>query len=156
MKNTDHFTDKLISDFSDPAFQKAFKQYFSELEVEVEDWDDLFRQMNDEGGNLAFVRLDENNETIGFVEFQPIVFKSWFFEETYGFIREFWVDPKYRGKRHGSELLKLAEQYMSQQGIESFILTSDTAPDFDFKNGYERAPGCKALNNDDVFIKRLK
>lgn len=149
------YTDKLISDFSDPAFQNAFKQYFMEMNFnDVEDWDDLFKQMND--GNLAFVRYDENKEVIGFIQFTSLEFTRWFFEETYGFIREFWVAKKYRDKRHGSELLRLAEQYMLEKGVFSSILTTDTAEKFYLKNGYEKVPGCKSKNNDDVFVKRLK
>lgn len=150
------YSDVLISDFIDPIFHNAFKQYFSELDVNVKDWDGLFKEMNDEGGNLAFVRLAENKEVIGFIQFKPTVLTSWFFEETYGFIREFWVAVKYRNKRHGSELIELTEQYLRDQGIYSSILTTDTAEHFYLKHGYVKAPGCKARNNDDVYVKRLK
>lgn len=149
-------TDMLISDFSDPVFQNAFKKYFAELNIRLEDWDELFKEMNDEGGNLAFVRLAENKEVVGFVQFKPIVFSSWFFEETYGFIREFWVAEQYRKKRHGSELMALAEKYFFEQGIFSTILTTDTAEQFYLRHGYVKVPGCKAKNQDDVFVKRLK
>lgn len=150
------YSDMLISDFLDPIFQDAFKQYFSELGIKVKDWDGLFKEMNDDGDNLAFVRLDENKEVIGFIQFKPIVFTSWFFEETYGFIREFWVAEKHRNKRHGSELLEITEQYLCDQGIYSSILTTDTAEYFYMKHGYVKAPGCKARNKDDVYVKRLK
>lgn len=152
----ERYTDELISDFSNPVFQNGFKQYLSELDVKVENWDDLFRQINDDKDNLAFVRVNENKDIIGFILFQPIAFKSCFFEETYGFIREFWVAPKYRNKRHGSELLKITEDYLCRQGIFSSILTTDTAVNFYLKNGYVKAPGCKAKNEIDVFVKRLK
>lgn len=150
------YTDELISDFLDPVFQNAFKQYFLELNINIKDWDGLFKEMNDEGGNLALVRLDENKEVIGFIQFKPIVFTSWFFEETYGFIREFWVAKKYRNKRHGSELLEIAEQYLYEQGMFSSILTTDTAEQFYLRHGYVKLSGCKAKNKDDVYVKRLK
>ncbi|SHI66036.1 GNAT family N-acetyltransferase [Lutispora thermophila] len=150
------YSDVLISDFLDPMFQNAFKLYFSELDFTVDDWDQIFKEMNDEGGNLAFVRRDENEEIIGFIQFKPIVFTSCFFEETYGFIREFWVAQKYRNKRHGSELLELAEKYFYDQGIYSTILTTDTAERFYLKHGYVKVPGCKAKNEYDVYVKRLK
>lgn len=149
------FTDQLIFDFSNLSFQNAFKQYFSDLDISVKDWNVLFKKINDEGDNLAFIRLDENKEVIGFILFKPTVFTSWFFEETYGFIREFWVAEKHRNKKHGSELLKIAEQYLYEQGIYSSILTTDTAEHFYLKHGYEKIPGCKAKNDDDVFVKRL-
>lgn len=149
------YTDVLISDFMDPVFQNAFKQYFYELNINVDDWNGLFREMNEENGNLAYVRLDENKEVIGFIQFKPIVFSSDFFEETYGFIREFWVSKKYRNKGHGSALLELAEHYFCEQRIFSSILTTDTAENFYLKHGYVKLPGCKAKNDDDVYVKRL-
>lgn len=148
-------TDELISDFSDPLFQYAFMQYFKDLNLDVDDWPGIFREMNEEGRNLAYVRLNENGEVIGFIQFCTIEFTSWFFNETYGFIREFWVDEKYRNKGHGSELLKLAEKYLQKQGIYSFILTTDTAENFYIKNGYVKASGCRAKNDDNIYIKRL-
>ena len=80
------FSDMLISDFSEPLFQTAFQTYFSELGITVRDWDGLFREMNDEGDNQAFVR---------------------------------------------------------------------TAERFYLKHGYRKAAGCKAKNEDEVFVKRL-
>ena len=79
-------SDVLISDFSEPLFQTAFQTYFSELGITVRDWDGLFREMNDEGDNQAFVR---------------------------------------------------------------------TAERFYLKHGYRKAAGCKAKNEDEVFVKRL-
>ena len=35
------YTDALISDFTDPLFQRAFQQYFGELGIAVKDWDGL-------------------------------------------------------------------------------------------------------------------
>ncbi len=148
------YTDMLISDFLDIIFQNAFKQYFSELGVNVKDWNGLFREMN-ESDNLAFVRLDENKEIIGFILFKPTVFKSSFFEETYGFIREFWVKAEYRNKKHGSELIELTEKYLRDQGIYSSILTTDTAEHFYLKHGYVKVPGCIARNKNDVYVKKI-
>ena len=63
---------------------------------------------------------------------------------------------KHRKNGHGSELLKLTEQYFLVQGIYSIILTTDTAENFYLKNGYAKVPGCTEKNNEDVFVKRLK
>ena len=46
--------DYFITDFSNPLFQAAFKEYFSELGVNVKDWDGLFREMNEDE---VFVKL---------------------------------------------------------------------------------------------------
>lgn len=149
-------SDTLISDFSAALFQDAFKSYFSELGVNVTDWNRLFQEMNDEGDNLAFVRATEKNEIIGFIQFKPIKFTSYFFEETYGFIREFWISEDYRNMGHGTALLRLVEQYFCEHGIFTSILTTDTAERFYERHGYMKTMGCKAKNQLEVFVKRLK
>ena len=148
-------SDVLISDFSEPLFQTAFQTYFSELGITVRDWDGLFREMNDEGDNQAFVRTADDGSIIGFIQFKPIKFTSWFFEETCGFIREFWISNANRNAGHGSALLRLAESYFKEHGMYTSILTTDTAEHFYLKHGYRKAAGCKAKNEDEVFVKRL-
>ena len=149
------FTDALITDFTDARFQAAFRRYFGELGLTVRDWDGLWREMNGEGDNAACLRTGPGGETVGFLQFKPIQFTSWFFEETCAFIREFWVSPEHRGQGHGSGLLALAEARFLEKGIRTAILTTDTAAAFYLRHGYERAPACRAKNGDDVFVKRL-
>ncbi|MBR6290883.1 MAG: hypothetical protein IKR53_05510, partial [Clostridia bacterium] len=43
------FTDRLITDFGDPTFREAFRKYFREMGVRVENWEGLLREMNDGG-----------------------------------------------------------------------------------------------------------
>lgn len=153
----DH-SDILISDFTDPVFQGAFQQYFAEMGINVKDWDGLFREMNEgnEGEkNAACVRMAADGGVIGFIQFIPIRFTSWFFEETCGFIREFWVAEEFRSRGHGSELIALAERHFLEHGICTSILTTNTAERFYERHGYVKAPGCRAKNHDDVFAKRL-
>lgn len=153
----DH-SDILISDFTDPAFQAAFQQYFAELGINVRDWEGLFREMNDASDgekNAAYVRKSPDGSTIGFIMFVPIRFTSWFFEETGGFIREFWVAEEFRSKGHGWELLALTEKFFLEHGIYTSILTTNTAERFYERHGYRKAPGCRAKNKDEVFVKRL-
>lgn len=145
----------LISDFSDPLFQLAFKTYFTELGISVRDWDGLFREMNDDGGNKAFIETAGDGDIIGFILFKPTKFTSWFFEAICGFIREFWVAEAYRDMGHGAGLLRLAEGYFREHGMYTSILTTDTAERFYLKHGYQKALGCKAKNNDAVFVKHL-
>ncbi|MBE6989556.1 MAG: GNAT family N-acetyltransferase [Ruminococcaceae bacterium] len=147
--------DRLISDFSDPQFRQGFRQYFDELGISVSDWDALFREMDGDGDNAAFIRSAPDGRIVGFLQFRPAAFTSWFFEETCGFIREFWVAPAFRGSGHGSALIARAERYFLEQGMYTAVLTTDTAPDFYTRHGYVRAPGCRAKNGDEVFIKRL-
>ena len=150
--------DVLITDFTDPVFQSAFKQYFTELGINVKDWDGLFQEMNagSEGEkNAAYVRTAADGGVIGFIQFVPIRFTSWFFEETLGFIREFWVAEAFRGQGHGARLLALAERHFLERDIYTAILTTDTAERFYERHGYARAHGCRAKNKDEVFVKRL-
>lgn len=78
------FSDVLISDFSAPLFQTAFQTYFSELGITVNDWDGLFREMNDEGDNQAVVRTAGDGSIIGFIQFKPTKFTSWFLKKPAG------------------------------------------------------------------------
>lgn len=155
----ENYSDVLISDFTSSVFRAAFQQYFEEIGMKIKDWDGLFQEMNrgdDSEKNAAYVRLSADGGVIGFLLFIPIRFASWFFEETCGFIREFWVVETFRGQGHGSKLLSLAEQYFLEHGIYTSILTTDTAGRFYERHGYRKATGCGAKNKDEVFVKRLK
>ena len=147
--------DYIVKDFTDPRFQDSFKEYFKELEIEFEDWEDLFRQMNEEKDNIAIVRVDAE-ETVGFIQFKIDYLENWFFKEEIGFIREFWVSSKYRNKRQGASLLKSAEDYFLEKKIYKTILTTYTASNFYIKQGYRKDESYKGLNNQDVFVKILK
>ena len=148
-------TDTLISDFTDPAFRTAFRQYFGEMGITVSDWDGLFREMNGEGTNLAWLRQAADGGVIGFLQFQPMAWDSWFFTGTCGFLREFWVAETDRNRGHGAALLRLTEDYFVEQGILTCILTTDTAEPFYRAHGYLPAPACRAKNGDPVLVKRL-
>lgn len=149
------YSDIIIRDFSNSLFQEAFKQYFSELGCTIRDWNGLFKEMNDDGDNAAFIRTAADGKIIGFLQFKPVKFSSWFFEETCGFIREFWVAEEFRNKNHGTSLINLAEKHFINNGIYTSILTTDTAVGFYEKHGYVKALGCKAKNQDEVFVKHL-
>ena len=148
--------DILISDFSEPLFQKAFQIYFGELGINVKDWDGLFKEMNDEEGNKTFLRVTEENDIAGFIMFKPIELSNWFFTEKLGFIREFWIANEYRNQGHGTALLQLAEEYFVQNDICKSILTTDTAENFYIKHGYRKDSAYTAANKDEVFVKDLK
>ena len=147
--------DILISDFSNIAFQNAFKKYFKELGVEIKNWDGLFNELTEEGKNKAYVRLDENGTSVGFILFEIIQLSDGFFEENLGFIREFWIADEYRNKGYGSELIKLAEEFFKENGICKSILTTDTAEHFYEARGYHKDRSYTAKNQDEVFVKVL-
>lgn len=147
----------MVEDFLELRFRTAFRQYFEELQIQVADWEGLFREMNNDpnGKNYAYVMLSEQDEAIGFLQFTVLELKSWFFETKVGFIREFWVEPMHRGCGCGSELLRRAEAYFAENGLPIVLLTTDTAARFYEKHGYHQAPGITAINHDMVFVKRL-
>ena len=146
--------DILITDFTQEIFQNAFKLYFKELEIDVKNWNTLFQEMSEESGNKVYIRMD-NDEIIGFIMFKSEQLSNWFFEENFGFIREFWVAEKYRKKGHGSNLLKLVEDYFRENGIYKIILTTDTAKQFYVNHGYRLDKAYIAKNEDEVFVKNL-
>ncbi len=148
--------DILISDFNNEYFKKAFKIYFDELDIPVKNWDNLFVHMNEDKDNFAYIRLSDENEVIGFIQFKCIELSNWFFKYPFGLIREFWISSEYRGFNHGKDLLNLAEEYFKNKNIFKSILTTDTAAGFYEKLGYIKEPYIYAENNDDVFIKTIK
>ena len=148
--------DILISDFTDPCFMNAFILYFKEWDMQIKDWDGLFREMNESDENRAWLRMDADGQVIGFIQFTPLTMSSWFFEEKWGFIREFWVKKSFRRHGHGAALLALAEQYFRDLGIQKLVLTTDTAPDYYRARGYEKDDAITARNNDDVFVKQIQ
>lgn len=148
--------DILISDFSNPFFKNAFQSYFEELGIKVTDWDGMFKEMNEEKDNYAYVRLTDTNNVVGFIQFKPIELSNWFFNVKMGFIREFWVSKEYRKTGNGTDLLQLAEVYFIKNGLYKSILTTDTAHKFYETNGYIKDTNIVAKNKDDVYIKDLK
>ena len=146
------YTDQFIRDYNHVDFQNAFRAYFTELGIQVTDWNGLFQQMTDEGVP-AIVRKNEKGMVIGFIQFSRIEMTSWFFEERYGFIQEFWIAPEFRGRGHGTSLLKQAEGWFEKQGVRKMILTTDTAEAFYVRRGYRRANGVAAKNRSPVYVK---
>ncbi|MFQ9696736.1 MAG: GNAT family N-acetyltransferase [Zhenhengia sp.] len=148
--------DILISDFTNPYFEVAFKRYFAELDIKVTNWDKLFEEMNKDQGNHAFVRLTKTDDVVGFIQFKPIELTNWFFCIKMGFIREFWIAKEFRNTGNGSDLLHLAETYFIEHTIYKSILTADTASLFYETRGYKKENHIVAENKDDVYIKNLK
>lgn len=147
----------LLSDFTDPCFRTAFQTYFAELDISVKDWDGLFLEMNEGGSNRAYLLTDDAGEAAGFLMFQLTGFSNWFFEEPFGFIREFWVRPACRGRGYGTRLLDMTEAYFLEHGAYRAILTADPdAVEFYLARGYWKAPGVTAKNKMEVWTKTLE
>lgn len=175
------YHDELLTDFSDPSFQTAFRAYFGELGCRVTNWEGLFAGMceigrdytwmrRDEAGQVttflsgmdaqerdyAWVRRDDTGRVTGFIQFTPMHMGSWFFRVKCGFVREFWIAPDERGRGHGSALLRLAEDWLRTQGCSFVLLTTDTAPEFYRRRGYRLQAGIEARNRDAVYVRTLE
>ncbi len=148
--------DYFISDFTDPVFQTMFKKYFAEIGVKVNDWEGLWEEMNTQnGGNKAYIRTC-GGEPLGFIQFTVINLDSWFFKEKLGFIREFWVDKKFRGQQHGTQLLSLAEKYFKDNGIRRIVLTAEeNEQQFYLNRGYRICESIEAKNDMTVSVKDI-
>lgn len=148
--------DIFITDFFDPMFTDMFKRYFSELGMDVKDWNGLFEEMNTRnGGNCAYIRVCGDNP-IGFIQFTAVTLENWFLKERLGFIREFWVQKELRRQGHGSALCSLAEKYFFDNGIRRIVLTAEeTEKEFYFKRGYRICGGMAAKNDMDVWVREI-
>ena len=175
------YTIQHTTDFTDAAFQQAFRTYFGELGCRVTNWDGLFAAMGETGREYtwthradagrvtrfvsginaderdhALTLRDETGEVVGFIQFTTIYMDSWFFTVKCGFIREFWLRSDLRRQGHGTKLLRQAEEWLREQGCLCVLLTTVTAPEFYRKNGYAQQKGIEARNREPVFVKMLK
>lgn len=148
--------DIFITDFFNPMFTDMFKLYFSELGMDIKDWNGLFEEMNTRnGGNCAYIRVCGDNP-IGFIQFTAVTLENWFFKERLGFIREFWVQKELRRQGHGSALCSLAEKYFFDNGIRRIVLTAEEKEkEFYFKRGYRVCGGIEAKNDMDVWVREI-
>ena len=175
------YTIEHTTNFTDAAFQRAFRTYFGELGCRVTNWEGLFAAMGETGreytwthrdgtGRLsrfvsgisaeerdhAFLLRDETGEAAGFIQFTTMHMDSWFFTAKCGFIREFWLRSDLRRQGHGTKLLRKAEEWLRQQDCLCVLLTTVTAQEFYRKNGYTQQNGIEARNTEPVFAKLLK
>lgn len=142
-----------FTDYENPIFCDAFKKYFKEIEVEVNDWDKLFKEINNNDKDCSKVII-ESNQMIGFLMFRIDEMKHWFFDEKIGFLREFWIDPNYRNQGLGTKLLKAFEEKCKD--TNRIILTPDEdAIHFYEKNGYHFEQ-INAKNKMDVMVKIIE
>ena len=87
-----------FNNFVGLCFCQVFKKYFEEIQVHVEDWDALFKDMNADERDVAKV-LMEDGKIYGFIIYRKDELKNWFFFETIGFIREFWISKSMKETR---------------------------------------------------------
>lgn len=147
-------TEMPLSDFSHLGFRRAFERYFAELEVAVDDWEAVYREMAASGAQALLLRSPDT-DVAAFLLYAPLPFSSSFFEGSAAFIQEFWVAPSLRGQGLGRRLLRSAEKQFAAQGLDLVLLTSDTAETFYLHCGYRLAAGIRAKNDCPVFLRCL-
>lgn len=143
-----------IENFSYEPFQKAFKAYFNEFDEEVDDWEDLFEMMNEQGGNYAYL-LMENDECIGFIEARNEEMTHWFLNQKFGFIREFWIKPSHRKQKLGHLLISTLEDSFKKDGLKKVYLTAAESLEFYLDRGYQIESSITAKNDNEVLSKTL-
>lgn len=156
MKQTliSEFVETPLTDFSRPAFRQAFERYFAELEVSVDDWEAVYREMAAAGAQALLLSSSEGS-VAAFLLYAALPFSSSFFEGNAAFVQEFWVEPSLRRQGLGRRLLHSAEKLFTAQGLNLVLLTSDTAENFYLHCGYHRAAGIRAKNGCPVFLRCL-
>lgn len=146
-----------IKDYFDERFTNCFKKYFAELGLTIKNWDGLFEEMNSCRIKDKFetILLLDRNEPIGFIQFQCETFMNWFFQESAGFIREFWIAEKYRNQGYGTKLMNLSFSYFQEKDIHKVLLTTDTAEDFYERKGFKKDLSYSAKNNLPTYVKNI-
>lgn len=148
-------TEKIITDFSSKYFKDSFKIYCKELEVVIDDWDQLFYDIENNKENGLFMLVSQSEEVVGFIMVTHIRLDSWYFTNDCGFVRELWVSEKYRRKGKGKQLLWLGEKYFVANKIYKSILTTHTASGFYENCGYVMDSTIVSKNGDTVYTKIL-
>ncbi len=149
-----------ITNFYDPAFQRAFRAYFEEIGIalkpDTDVWDDIARSAREEGTEcLASM---EGGELAGFILYQEelMTSQSGFFTQRLGFIRELWVRPGCRGRGLGRALVSRVEAGFRAGGTGKLVLTYEaSAIGFYEKLGFTAEPTVTAKNGRPVIGKSL-
>lgn len=146
----------LIDDFNCRQFITVFKRALIDLNKEKDiDLFKLIEEMNSINDIWAILFID-NIRTIGFIQFQILQLSNDKFMERVGFIREFWIEPKYRNKGIGKHLLNDCELHLNMLGINQFVLLSlPAAENFYKKQGYMINENYISFNNLKVMTKFL-
>lgn len=143
--------------FLDPQFFQAFQVYLRELGIDLEDdWSELEESFAANHKGLCYTFNVPSGEVLGFLQFEVNELTHFFFQEKFGFIREFWIRQDLRQQGHGGKLLSLCEDYLRKQGVARVLLTSDRAGAFYEKKGYGLYESIEAKNHNPVYTKWLK
>ena len=147
-----------LSNFYDERFKQCFRAYFLEIGIPLKEDTDVFDEITKsyEKENMRTFVIEEDKQFGGFIMLQPEHFKSDFFEEWAGFIRELWVAPSFRRLGYGKQLMEIAEDYFRKKEIFKLILTyEDDALEFYKRLGFNHDSSYKAKNDGNVIVKYI-
>ncbi|TNG03197.1 MAG: GNAT family N-acetyltransferase [Gammaproteobacteria bacterium] len=75
---------------------------------------------------VSFIAFDVSNKSIGFIEVSVHeVIDEGCVVKHIGYIEALYVEPKYQGKGFGSELIRLAEKWVSDQGLKEIAVDTN-------------------------------
>ena len=147
-----------LSNFYDERFKLCFRAYFGEIGVKLKEDTDVFDEITkayEQEDMHAFV-IEKNKQFAGFIMLQPEYFKSDFFEERAGFIREIWIDLLFRRLGYGKQLIEIAEDFFRKKEIFKLILTyEDEALGFYKRLGFHLDGTYRAKNDGKVIVKYI-
>lgn len=147
-----------LRNFYDERFRQCFRAYFLEIGVNLKENTDVFDDITKsyQKENMRTFVIEEDQQFAGFIMLQPEHFKSGFFEERAGFIRELWVAPSFRRLGYGKQLIQIAEDYFKKEQIFKLILTyEDEALGFYKRLGFNLDRSYKAKNDGNVIVKHI-
>lgn len=148
-----------FKNFHDSYFKKAFREYFKEIGISLNDDTDVFdlitKSQEEEG--MRCLGMCANEDVVGFIMFQVEHMKSNFFKEDLGFIREFWVKKEYRLKGIGTKLFQEVVKEFESLEVKKLILTYEkSALGFYNKLGFKLDLSYTALNEENCIIKKIE
>ncbi len=107
-------------------------------------------------GISALDLLYVNHKAVGFIWFQiDSPSSDWNERESWGFIRELYIDASLRRSNLGKTLVEHAEAVLQAKAINSIYLTSDEAELFWIASGYYKTDQISTINHDPIYEKQL-
>ncbi|MCL2177610.1 MAG: GNAT family N-acetyltransferase [Firmicutes bacterium] len=145
-----------VCDYS--IFKKMFTQYFThDFNINLTDeqfqniCEHIEKQVLEKIQFVDLLILD--GIVIGFINYQIDSPKSdWNFKETWGCIREVFIDLNFRKKGYATKLINHAETELRNLLVPGIYLTADSNFDFWIKMGYTNTGEVCAANNSNIFV----
>lgn len=144
---------QILSGFDRHEFYTAFKAYCNEIHLQFFRLSAVISAFEKEGVR-ALAILNED-KVCAFLLYSMDTLKSSFFEKPVCFLRELWTDPRFRHQGLATCLMRCVEMYCHETGMQTLLLTTQTADDLYLSLDYVPARSIRAENNLHVYIKNL-